>query len=237
MPFDTGSGGLGDDAGLVTNRAGFLGVDLALTNTEPGEIETNSGADPASATVSVPSGEIISGDAAGEHGTIDLFPALDQLAESSSDNPDAILVGGLLKSNTAIGTANTDFFTFGLIDRLQPDDGQNNITCFNPGAGDSTDGNIRVDDGGSDTDGSISYPTLTTLQYYEVVIDYVDGETRFHVNSHEPIDGSGAAVATLAATTDVSSTSGAGLGIGVVGSNNSEHKIAHLRAFFDTGVL
>lgn len=76
--------------------------------------------------------------------------------------------------------------------------GDNNIAAFVPSAGDNTSGNVRVDAGGADTDGTLDYPTINgEVHLYAIVIDYADAETRFYVDA-DPV--SATPDVTLAAT-------------------------------------
>lgn len=69
--------------------------------------------------------------------------------------------------------------------------GANDVAVFRPTVGDSTTGNVRVDNGGTDTDGSLNYPAIDAARDYTVLIDdagtyltaghtgfYVDGDPR-----------------------------------------------------------
>lgn len=74
------------------------------------------------------------------------------------------------------------------------------LAAFRPAVGDETQGNIRVDSSGADSDGTFSYPALKNEAHpYAIVIDYDLGETRFYVDRHWAVDGPDA---TIAATPD-----------------------------------
>lgn len=60
---------------------------------------------------------------------------------------------------------------------------------FVPSAGDDTDGNIEVEAGGQVTTGTISYPAVDdSFHYSAIVVDYDEGETRFHIDSNPFVD-------------------------------------------------
>lgn len=73
------------------------------------------------------------------------------------------------------------------------DETEDNTAAFFPTVGDATAGNVRVDDGGTDTDGTLDYPTLTNLHEYTVLVDYAGnylnaGHTGFYVDA-DPREG------------------------------------------------
>ena len=138
--------------------------------------------------------------------------AFDNVASLSG----VVLVGGLFYHDTAIGTASTDYPVLGYLDTVTPDATPNNIAVFNPGAGDSTSGNVRVDNGGTDTDGSVSYPSLTEIHYYEVAIDTDAGETRFYIDDSDLSEGTPRAIVSA-----VPAAAGRAIGYGIVGANSN----------------
>jgi len=99
----------------------------------------------------------------------------------------SLLIKTTYISNTAISSLVDDHFIGVLNAQSAPKRTDNDIAIFNPTVGDSTSGNVRVDNGGVDTDGSLTYSTITEQRTYLVLVDY-DGnylnpnETGFYVN-------------------------------------------------------
>jgi len=68
-----------------------------------------------------------------------------------------------------------------------------NLAVFRPHVGDSTSGNVRVNNGGTITDGTVSYPDITEPVELCVLIDYAGnyltaGHTGFYIDS-DPREG------------------------------------------------
>jgi hypothetical protein len=58
------------------------------------------------------------------------------------------------------------------------------IAVFRPDAGQGTEGNVRVDSGGNDHDGQVSYPLdITKAHFYAILVDFDDDLTEFYVNA------------------------------------------------------
>lgn len=77
-------------------------------------------------------------------------------------------------------------------DTLDPDE-LDDIAVFRPHVGDNTTGNVRVNNNGTITDESITYPDITEYNNYVVLIDnqgtYLSsGSTGFYINS-DPREG------------------------------------------------
>lgn len=98
----------------------------------------------------------------------------------------AVIAGVWIRINQAIGSLAHEM-TFGFnggSNRVA-----NDIAVYSPNVGDSTAGNIRVDNGGADTDGTLDYPTVNSeTHFYGIVLDLDDSETRFFVD-RDPILG------------------------------------------------
>lgn len=109
-------------------------------------------------------------------------------------NSGAILCRTMYVSQAGIGSL-TNQHLMGFPNDSQPEPSDNNIAVFNPSAGDSTSGNVRVDNGGTTTDGTVTYPDLTEFHSYCVLIDFEGyylnaGETGFYIDSDPRLGGS-----------------------------------------------
>lgn len=208
-----------DAADNPPSQSDFVGVSVALVNTVPDSANTSASG---GSIITNRSGmQLSSGSSTGEFAHVETY----DMREAGADNT-RIIAGAVAAHGTAIGTANTDYPLIGIGPGFDGDATDNNIAQFNPGAGDSTSGNIRVDDGGTDTDGSISYPDLTQYNYYEVAVDYGASETRFYTNGSDLTDD--AATATLAATPTVGGNARA-ITVGIKGANGSTVSVHALR--------
>lgn len=99
----------------------------------------------------------------------------------------ALLGQFLVRIDQAIGSHAHEHI-FGFVSGKEG--GENDLAGFRPSVGQDTAGNVRVDNGGTDTDGSITYPTLNgNVNFYAIVVDLDDSETRFYVNK-DPVSGS-----------------------------------------------
>jgi len=88
------------------------------------------------------------------------------------------------------------------------------IAVFRPHIGNNTDGNVLVDNDGTNTTGSVTYPNLTNVQTLAVLIDRAgnylsSGNTGFYINS-DPRRG-GSPDADLAAVPDTGAFSNFGV--------------------------
>lgn len=160
-------------------------AETSLANAQPSQISTEgSGALPSFDE----NGAVMSSGTTDDDGLISPYGV-------SFGKPDLSGVGALLfkvqyASSVSI-TSLSDDHAIGVVRGGSPVEDKDDIAIFYPTAGDSTPGNIRVDSGGTDNDGSISYPTLTELHSYTLLIDlsgvylsqnetgfYVDGDPR-----------------------------------------------------------
>lgn len=201
-------------------RSGWFGIDLPTVGNLPSELSATSGAAPSATSTDQTGTLLTSGDAAGEQAFLAYFD------DASLNNATKILLGVLLYHEGDFGAATTDFPLIGLLDETNPDNGDADIAAFVTGTGDNAAGNVRVDNNGTDTDGTFNFSSaLNDLVYLELVID-VGTEVRFRENKSE-IGGSPADV-TVAAAPRIGQ--GRSLGVGIMGANNSTVRVAHFRS-------
>lgn len=213
----------------ILHVSGKVGFSVSLLHSPPQEIFRNSGAAPAAVNFDAAGAKIESGDTAGEHafcGSMTLG-AMD-------DGADRVICGFHYVEGADVGAAAYDEPVIGIASSGSPDATGQDIAIFNPGAGQTTSGNIRVDDSGVDTDGTITYPNMNRQHWMEVVVDYADTETRFYIDNSELTGSEDGAIGTLAAVPPLSSA--LSVGAGCVGTNNSFFRILHMTTIIDLGV-
>lgn len=106
--------------------------------------------------------------------------------EQPTAHNSAVLIKARYASNNAIGNL-SDHHLIGCVDRFI-DPTRDNIAVFQPDVGDETSGNVVVDSGGTDNDGSVTFPSdLTEYNTYTVLLDFAGvyltaDHTGFYVN-------------------------------------------------------
>jgi len=100
----------------------------------------------------------------------------------------------------------SNIHNIGLINGFNASGTSDNVAVFRPHMGDSTSGNVFVDQAGTDNAGTVSYPNTNQINTYTVLLDYsgeylTSGSTGFYINS-DPRRGDGAD-ATISAVPNV----------------------------------
>jgi len=156
---------------------------------------------------------------AGDWGMIAAFSDNNHALDSGT-----ILIKATMASGNPVGSM-TNFRYVGVVSTsAATGDGSNNIAVFAPQNGDNTSGNVRVDRDGTDTDGSVSYPTIEKeFHSFAVLIDHAgnyisSGSTGFYIDS-DPRRGD-AANETLSAVPNLNAGDGRGGGIAFQSDGN-----------------
>jgi len=102
-------------------------------------------------------------------------------------NSGSLFVKVIYASKVSIANLADDHF-IGIVNTVDFND-SDNCAYFRPHIGDNTSGNVRVDNNGTDNDGSLSYPTINRQAHsFAVLADYDGnylsaGETGFYVDA------------------------------------------------------
>lgn len=169
----------GSESGLNRFQTIYSG---GLTGTQPDRITVGgSGATPSFNQYGVR----IIGTSNGDHGRVTVGSLF--LGQRAENKTGSVLIKSRWGSDVNISSLTARIIT-GLAKSGDNPDSNDNIACFRPHVGDNTNGNVRVDASGTDSDGTLSYPDLTKMHTYTVLMDFAGNylnanTTGFYIDS------------------------------------------------------